>query len=162
MRRGRAVYKGDFVTGFPPPRSAVRFAQGHCKPHNDLVPCAYSFAIKTGSPEKQTDREPPESRHDFMGNISLDKQRPGGFKGALMTIPEQARRGILPGAEGTPGCPSASGQKPPPGPEVRRGSLRSGLFQPMELLNSPIVTGETNGQRATREPARFHVKYKLR
>ena len=43
--------KGDFVTGFPYPRSAERPRRGRSEPLRDVLPCASSFAIETGSRE---------------------------------------------------------------------------------------------------------------
>lgn len=43
--------KGDFVTGFLYPRNAERPRRGRSEPLRDVLPCASSFAIETGSRE---------------------------------------------------------------------------------------------------------------
>ena len=79
---------------------------GRSEPLRDVLTCTSSFAIETGSRLYRT-------------LIDHNRSRSG--------------EGFPPGAEGTPGCPSASGQKTPSGPAGGGGQLRSGLFQPMEL-----------------------------
>ena len=49
--------KGGFATGFLNPRSAERPRREHWKPLNNLLPCASSFAIETGTPERRAPAE---------------------------------------------------------------------------------------------------------
>lgn len=49
--------KGGFATGFLNPRSAERPRRGRWKPLNNLLPCASSFAIETGTPERRAPAE---------------------------------------------------------------------------------------------------------
>ena len=146
--------KGDFVTGFPYPRSAERPRRGRSVPFWNLFPCASSFAMETGNQKHKTTGAVVgkcallyRSGVLLASNASvgtnakkhlLGEPKPhsgkAGFTQFLLTQPELARGGLPSGAVGSPpGTPiRIQTERPPPGP-MSGGGQKNGLSQPMEL-----------------------------
>ena len=148
--------KGDFVTGFLYPRSAERPRRGRSEPLRDVLPCASSFAIETGSREhKPTGTVVSKCallyrsgvRHTgkqcMCGhkcqNTCWENPNPingkAGFTENLLTTTGAGPGGPSARCGGDPGVPFRTGRKDPLLPGWRRGSIKCRPVSAYEVTN---------------------------
>ena len=127
--------KGDFVTGFPYPRSTERPRRGRCKPHKNLLPCASSFAIKTGNREHKTTGA-VVSKCALLyrsGVLQLSLTKPASHDRPFTHSGARAGGGISARCGGVPRDPHPHPDgNTPSGPRIRRGCKGLACFS---LLN---------------------------
>lgn len=109
--------------------------------------------LKTEAGQKNRNKEHRRAGMDFFRNVNLVKQyqvtRTASQRHLLITTGTDPE-GVSARCGGDPPGPLPQPDKNPLRARIRRGLERSGLFQPMELLNLPIIRRETNFQSSGR------------
>ena len=128
--------------GFPVLIGAVRTRRGRCKPHKNLLPCASSFAIKTGNREHKTTGA-VVSKCALLyrsGVLQLSLTKPASHDRPFTHSGARAGGGISARCGGVPRDPHPHPDgNTPSGPRIRRGCKGLACFSlwNCKLLNLP-------------------------